>query len=109
MASSPARRRLSDPLSRRAASEGQEPRARGQQSDLHRFRREPLWTQGSLRDLDRPLDAVYPILYLDALQVKVKSQGRVVNKAIYIAFGVNLSGLKEVLGMWRSEEHTSEL
>src|SRR5438270_3125397 len=48
----------------------------------------------------RPLDAVYPILYLDALQVKVKSQGRVVNKAIYLAFGVNLQGLKEVLGMW---------
>ncbi|MCA1613443.1 MAG: IS256 family transposase [Acidobacteria bacterium] len=51
----------------------------------------------------RPLDAVYPILYLDALQVKVKSQGRVVNKAIYLAFGVNLYGLKEVLGMWASE------
>src|SRR5215207_10983817 len=51
----------------------------------------------------RPLDAVYPILYLDALQVKVKSQGRVVNKAIYIAFGVNLHGLKEVLGMWAAE------
>jgi putative transposase len=51
----------------------------------------------------RPLDAVYPILYLDALQVKVKSQGRVVNKAIYIAFGVNLHGLKEVLGMWAAD------
>lgn len=51
----------------------------------------------------RPLDAVYAILYLDALQVKVKSQGRVVNKAIYIAFGVNLQGLKEVLGMWASD------
>jgi putative transposase len=51
----------------------------------------------------RPLDAVYPILYLDALHVKVKSQGRVSNKAIYLAFGVNLSGLKEVLGMWASE------
>jgi putative transposase len=51
----------------------------------------------------RPLDAVYPILYLDALQVKVKSQGRVQNKAIYLAFGVNLHGLKEVLGMWASE------
>jgi putative transposase len=51
----------------------------------------------------RPLDAVYPILYLDALQVKVKSQGRVTNKAIYLAFGVNLHGLKEVLGMWASE------
>ncbi len=51
----------------------------------------------------RPLDSVYPILYLDALQVKVKSQGRVVNKAIYLAFGVNLQGLKEVLGMWAAE------
>src|SRR5256714_10462133 len=51
----------------------------------------------------RPLDAVYPILYLDALQVKVKSQGRVINKAIYLAFGVNLQGLKEVLGMWAAE------
>jgi putative transposase len=51
----------------------------------------------------RPLDAVYPILYLDALQVKVKSQGRVTNKAIYLAFGVNLQGLKEVLGMWASD------
>jgi putative transposase len=51
----------------------------------------------------RPLDSVYPILYLDALQVKVKSQGRVMNKAIYLAFGVNLHGLKEVLGMWASE------
>src|ERR671938_764651 len=51
----------------------------------------------------RPFDAVYPILYLDALQVKVKSPGRVVNKAIYLAFGVNLQGLKEVLGMWAAE------
>jgi putative transposase len=51
----------------------------------------------------RPLDSVYPILYLDALQVKVKSQGRVTNKAIYLAFGVNLQGLKEVLGMWAAE------
>jgi len=51
----------------------------------------------------RPLDSVYPILYLDALQVKVKSQGRVTNKAIYLAFGINLQGLKEVLGMWASD------
>jgi putative transposase len=51
----------------------------------------------------RPLDAVYPILYLDALQVKVKDQGRVSNKAIYLAIGVNVSGIKEVLGMWVSE------
>ena len=51
----------------------------------------------------RPLDASYPILYLDALQVKVKSQGSVRNKAIYLAFGVTMSGLKEVLGIWASD------
>lgn len=51
----------------------------------------------------RPLDPIYPILYLDALQVKVKDQGRVSNKAIYLAIGVNMQGLKEVLGMWTSE------
>jgi len=51
----------------------------------------------------RPLDALYPILYLDALQVKIKAEGRVANKAIYLAIGVNLQGTKEVLGMWASE------
>jgi putative transposase len=51
----------------------------------------------------RPLDPLYPILYLDALQVKIKSEGRVANKAIYLAIGVNLQGTKEVLGMWASE------
>ena len=51
----------------------------------------------------RPLDEVYPILYLDALQVKVKDQGRVSNKAIYLAIALNLQGIKEVLGLWASE------
>ncbi len=51
----------------------------------------------------RPLDPLYPILYLDALQVKIKAEGRVSNKAIYLAIGVNLQGTKEVLGMWASE------
>src|SRR5918998_63341 len=45
----------------------------------------------------RPLDSVYPILYLDALKVKVKSQGRVVNKSIYLAFGVTLKGFSEAI------------
>jgi len=56
----------------------------------------------------RPLDAVYPILYLDALQVKVKSQGSVRNKAIYLAFGVTMGGLKEVLGIWSSDNEGSK-
>jgi putative transposase len=51
----------------------------------------------------RPLDAVYPIVYLDAIQVKVRSDGKVINKAIYLALGLNLQGYKEVLGMWASE------
>jgi putative transposase len=48
----------------------------------------------------RPLDAVYPIVYLDAIQVKVRSEGKASNKAIYLAIGLNLKGHKEVLGMW---------
>lgn len=51
----------------------------------------------------RPLEAVYPILYLDALIVKVKENGRVINKAVYLVIGVNLQGLKEVLGIWIAE------
>ena len=49
---------------------------------------------------NRPLDSVYPIVYLDALVVKVRDQGVVRNKAVYIALGVTLSGSKEVLGLW---------
>ena len=51
----------------------------------------------------RALDEVYPIVYLDALQVKARDEGRVSNRAFYVAIGVNLSGLKEVLGIWTSE------
>lgn len=53
---------------------------------------------------NRPLDAVYPIVYLDAIQVKVRTEGKVSNKAIYLAIGLNLKGHKEVLGMWASEQ-----
>ncbi len=49
---------------------------------------------------NRPLDSVYPILYLDALMVKVKDQGHIVNKAVYLAIGITMEGRKEVLGMW---------
>ena len=50
----------------------------------------------------RPLDAVYAIVYLDALVVKMRSEGRVENRAVYVAIGVNLEGGKEVLGLWTS-------
>jgi putative transposase len=50
----------------------------------------------------RPLDAVYAIVYLDALVVKMRSEGRVENRAVYVAIGVTLEGCKEVLGLWTS-------
>jgi putative transposase len=49
---------------------------------------------------NRPLDSVWPIVYLDALVLKVRDQGVVRNKSAYLALGVNLQGTKEVLGIW---------
>jgi putative transposase len=51
----------------------------------------------------RPLDAVYPIIYLDALVVKVRESSHIQNKAIYLIIGINTSGRKEVLGLWISQ------
>ena len=48
----------------------------------------------------RPLEELYPIVYLDALMVKVRDEGHIQNKAIYVVLGVNLEGQKEVLGLW---------
>ena len=48
----------------------------------------------------RPLSPVWPIVYLDALRVRIKEAGTVENKAVYIALGVNMQGTKEVLGLW---------
>jgi len=50
----------------------------------------------------RPLDAVYAIVYLDALVVKMRAEGRVENRAVYVAIGINMEGVKEVLGLWTS-------
>ena len=51
----------------------------------------------------RPLEAVYPIMYLDALVVKIRDSGHVRNRAIYVVIGVNLQGNKEVLGLWAGQ------
>jgi putative transposase len=48
----------------------------------------------------RPLDAVWPILYLDALVIKVRDQGVVKNKSVYVALGISADGKKEILGLW---------
>ena len=50
----------------------------------------------------RPLDAVYPIVFLDALVVKMREEGSVQNRAVYVAIGINMEGQKEVLGLWTS-------
>ena len=49
---------------------------------------------------NRPLEAVYPLVFFDALRVKVRDEGLVRNKAIHIALGVRADGTKEVLGLW---------
>lgn len=49
---------------------------------------------------DRPLESFYPFVYMDALQFKVRDGAQVRNKAIYLAIGVNMDGMKEVLGLW---------
>jgi putative transposase len=50
----------------------------------------------------RPLEPVYAIVYLDALYVKMRQEGRVENRAVYVAIGVDLEGRKDVLGLWTS-------
>ena len=57
---------------------------------------------------NRPLDAVYPIVYLDCIVVKVQDNKRVVNKAVYVALGVNMDGKKELLGLWMSDYEGSK-
>ena len=52
---------------------------------------------------NRPLDIIYPIVFLDALVVKIKEGRQIINKAVYIALGVNTEGQKEVLGLWVSK------
>jgi len=52
---------------------------------------------------NRPLDELYPIVYLDCIMAKTRQDRRVINKAIYIALGINLEGEKEVLGLWLQE------
>ncbi len=51
----------------------------------------------------RPLDAVYPIVYFDALVVKVRHEKQVINKSLYLALAVTLDGEKDLLGMWLAE------
>jgi len=51
---------------------------------------------------NRPLEPLYAILYLDALYVKMRHEGRVENRAVYVSIGVDMDGRKDVLGLWTS-------
>lgn len=52
---------------------------------------------------NRMLDEIYPIVYLDAMYFKVRSNGKIVNKAVYICLGYTLEGYKDILGIWVDE------
>ncbi|NMF84859.1 IS256 family transposase [Nodosilinea sp. P-1105] len=52
---------------------------------------------------NRPLDELYPIVYLDALYVNIKVAGRVSKRAVYVVLGINREGSKDVLGLWIGE------
>jgi putative transposase len=49
---------------------------------------------------NRPLEPVYAIMFFDCLPVKIRDQGTVKNKAVYLAIGIRCSGYQEVLGIW---------
>lgn len=57
---------------------------------------------------NRPLDRVYPIVFLDAIHYNVREHGMIVKKAVYIALGYNREGFKEILGMWVGENESSK-
>lgn len=51
----------------------------------------------------RPLDPIYPIVYLDCIVLKIRQNKRVINKSMYVALGINMEGQKELLGLWLAE------
>ena len=53
---------------------------------------------------NRQLDDFYPVIFLDALRIKVRDGGRVVNKSAYLAIGVDMDGVKHILGIWLAKE-----
>lgn len=57
---------------------------------------------------ERPLDSVYPILFIDAVHFSVREENRVVKKAAYIVLGINKEGYKEILGIWIGENESSK-
>lgn len=69
-------------------------------------------TDGVLEDIvlwqNRPLDSIYPIMYLDCIYVKSRDNHTIINKAVYIAIGVNMEGKKELIGIWIGKNEGSK-
>ena len=55
----------------------------------------------------RPLDAVYPIVFLDVIVFKVRKDNPVINKCVYSVLGINMEGRKDILGIWISENESA--
>jgi putative transposase len=53
---------------------------------------------------NRPLEPMYPVVFFDALRVKIRDEGSVKNKAVYLALGIQRDGTKDVLGIWIGAE-----
>jgi len=56
----------------------------------------------------RPLEKIYPFIFMDALHYKVKDERKVINKAIYVVIGINIEGMKEIFGIWIGESKSSK-
>ena len=56
----------------------------------------------------RPLESIYAVMFMDAIHYHVRSEGQIVKKAVYIAIGIDLSGRKDVLGMWVGENESAK-
>ena len=56
----------------------------------------------------RPLEEIYAVVFLDAIHYHVRSEGKIVKKAVYIAIGINMEGIKEILGMWVGENESAK-
>lgn len=56
----------------------------------------------------RPLEEVYPVVFMDTVHFHVRSEGQIVKKAVYIAIGVQMDGIRDVLGMWIGENESAK-
>jgi len=57
---------------------------------------------------NRPLDSIYAVVFMDGVHFHVRQEGRIVKKAVYVAIGINMDGIKDVLGLWVGENESSK-